>query len=304
MERYPEGARLEQGKGGLDRLALDAAAGEALVYVQGAHVAHFQPKGGRPVLWMSAASRFEAGKPLRGGVPVCFPWFGPKAGAPEAPMHGFARILPWTLAAVTRGTDGSLRAELELGPEEAARGGFATELVPSLAVVVSRSLRVELTVRNAGTAAATFEEALHSYFAVSDVRKVRIGGLEDVGCVDKTAGMVRRSPAGEPIVIAAETDRVYTGATGTVTVEDPGWRRRIVVAKHGSATTVVWNPGVAKAKAMPDFGDDEWTGMVCVETANALDDAIHLSPGDSHVMTATIDVEAGSAPGSGPSRRA
>jgi D-hexose-6-phosphate mutarotase len=292
MERYPDGARLEKGPGGLDRLALDAGEGEALVYLQGAHLAHFQPKGAKPVLWMSAASRFEAGKPLRGGVPVCFPWFGPKAGSPEAPLHGYARILSWTVAAVTRETDGSLRAVLELTAEAAAASGLPREFSLSLAVTVSRTLRMELAVRNAGGVPATFEEALHSYLAVSDVRQVRIRGLEGVGYVDKTAGMARKPAETGPIAIVGETDRVYPGATGTVTVEDPGWGRRLVVGKRGSATTVVWNPWVAKAKAMPDFGEDEWTGMVCVETANALDDAIHLAPGASHVMTATIDVQA------------
>ena len=293
MERYPDGARLEKGPGGLDRLALHAAEGDALVYLQGAHVAHFQPKGEKPVLWMSAASRFEAGKPLRGGVPICFPWFGPKAGSPEAPLHGFARMLPWAVASVVGEADGRLRAVLELTADAAARGGFPRELSLSLAVTVARSLRMELTVRNVDSAAVTFEEALHSYFAVSDVRQVRIRGLEGVACVDKTAGMARRPGEGEPIAIAAETDRVYLGATGTVTIEDPGWRRHIVIGKAGSATTVVWNPWVAKAKAMPDFGDDEWTGMVCVETANAMDDAVTLAPGASHVMTATLEAQAG-----------
>jgi D-hexose-6-phosphate mutarotase len=292
MERYPDGVRLEKGPGGLDRLALHAAEGDAVVYLQGAHVAHFQPQGARPVLWMSEASRFEPGKPLRGGVPICFPWFGPKAGSPEAPLHGYARILPWTVAGVTRDTGGALRAVLELSAQAAARGGFPRELSLSLAVTVSRSLRMELTVRNVDGAPATFEEALHSYLAVSDVRQVLVRGLEGVGYVDKTAGMARKPGESEPIAIAAETDRVYTGATATITVEDPGWRRRIVVGKSGSATTVVWNPSVAKARAMPDFGDDEWTGMVCVETANALDDAVTLAPGASHVMTATIDAEA------------
>jgi D-hexose-6-phosphate mutarotase len=288
MERYPDGVRLEKGPGGLERLALDAAEGEALVYLQGAHVARFQPKGERPVLWMSAESRFEAGKPLRGGVPVCFPWFGPKAGSPDAPLHGFARILAWSVAAVARDADGSLQAVLELSADAAARRGFPRELSLSLAVTVSRSLRMDLTVRNVDSAAVTYEEALHSYLAVSDVRQARIRGLEGVGYVDKTAGMTRKPGESEPIAIAAETDRVYTNATGTVTVEDPGWRRRVVVGKQGSATTVVWNPWIAKAKAMPDFGDDEWTGMVCVETANAMDDALTLAPGATHVMTATI----------------
>jgi glucose-6-phosphate 1-epimerase len=287
----PDGARLEKGPGGLDRLALAASEGEALVYLQGAHVAHFQPRGERPVLWMSAQSRFEAGRPIRGGVPICFPWFGPKRDSPDAPLHGFARILPWTLSSVDRESDGRMRAVLHLAADAAARGGFPRELGLSLAVTVGRALRLELTARNVDSAPQTFEEALHSYFAVSDVRQVRIRGLEGVGYVDKTAAMARQPGEGEPIAIAAEADRVYAGTTGTVTIEDPGWKRRIVVGKTGSSTTVVWNPWVAKAKAIPDFGDDEWTGMVCVETANAMDDAVTLAPGALHVMAATLEVQ-------------
>jgi D-hexose-6-phosphate mutarotase len=292
MERYPEGARLEKGPGGLDRLALRAAEGEALVYLQGAHVAHFQPKGEKPVLWMSAASRFEAGKPLRGGVPICFPWFGPKAGSPDAPLHGFARILPWAVADVARAADGSLRATLELTAEAAARGGFPRELSLSLAVSVSRSLEMALTVRNVDSAAVTFEEALHSYLAVSDARQVLVRGLEGVPYVDKTAAMARKPGEAGPIAIVAETDRVYNGATGTVTIEDPGWKRRVVIGKTGSSTTVVWNPWIAKAKAMPDFGDDEWPGMICIETANAAANAATLPAHTSHTMTPAISVSA------------
>ena len=292
MERLPDGARLEKGPGGLDRLVLSASDGEAVVTLQGAHVAHFQPKGEKPVLWMSAESRFEAGKPIRGGVPICFPWFGPKAGAPDAPLHGFARILLWSIVAVTRESDGSLRATLDLTADAAARGGFPHELALSLTVRVGGSLRLELAVRNTDAAPRAFEAALHSYFAVSDVRQVRLLGLEGTAFVDKTAAMARKPGDNGPITIAAETDRVYLGATGTVTIEDPGWRRRIVVGKSGSSTTVVWNPWVAKAKAMPDFGDEEWPGMVCVETANAMDDAVTLAPGATHVMTATLEVQA------------
>jgi len=104
--------------------------------------------------------------------------------------------------------------------------------------------------------------------------------------------MARKPGEAGPIAIAGETDRVYNGTKATVTIEDPAWKRRVVVGKTGSSTTVVWNPWVAKAKAMPDFGDDEWTGMLCVETANAGDDAVTLAPGASHVMTATLEVQA------------
>jgi glucose-6-phosphate 1-epimerase len=290
MERLPEGARLETGPGGLERLVLSASDGEAVVYLQGAHVARFQPAGEKPVLWMSAQSRFEAGRPIRGGVPICFPWFGPKAGAPDAPLHGFARILPWTIRAVGLGADGSLRAVLDLPARAAARGGFPHELALSLAVTVGRSLHMELTAGNTDGAARTFEAALHSYLAVADVRQVRLHGLEGTAFVDKTAAMARKAGEDAPISIAAETDRVYLGTASSVTIEDPGWARRVVVRKTGSATTVVWNPWVAKAKAMADFGDDEWSGMLCVETANAMEDAVTLAPGATHVMTATLSV--------------
>ena len=290
MEPFPAGVSLEPGPGGLDRLRLEASEGEAHVFLHGGHVSHFQPKGERPVLWLSGASRFERDRPIRGGVPVCFPWFGPKAGAPEAPMHGFARILAWAVARVTREPDGRLEAALELTPEAAARGGFATELGLTLTVSVGRSLRLALAVHNEA-APARFEEALHSYFAVSDVRDVRVLGLEGTGYLDKTEGMAHRPGAPGPAAISAETDRVYLDTTATVTIEDPGWGRRVVISKTGSATTVLWNPWSAKARAMPDFGDDEWPRMLCVETANVGEQAKALAPGAMHAMTATLGAE-------------
>ena len=290
MERLPDGARIETGTGGLERLALSTGAAVAHVYLHGAHVAHFQPAGERPVLWMSGESRFESGKPIRGGVPICFPWFGPKAGAADAPQHGLVRTRPWALRAVTP-EDGRLRATLELISDESTRGYFPHDLRVSLDVAVGPSLSLTLTVHNTGPLPFTFEEALHSYFAVSDVRRVLLHGLEGVNFVDKTAAGARLPGDAGPIAIATETDRVYLGTEARVTIEDPGWERRIVVSKSGSRTTVVWNPWVAKAKAMPDFGDDEWPGMVCVETANALDDAVSLAPGQSQATTATIEVQ-------------
>lgn len=289
MERLPDGARVETGPGGLERLALHASASEALVYLHGAHVAHYQPRGARPVLWVSRESRYESGKPIRGGVPICFPWFGPKAGAPDAPLHGFARIRPWTLRSVAPAADGALRASLELVSDASTRALFPHDLRVSLELVVGAALGLTLTVRNEGPSPFAYEEALHSYFAVADARACRIHGLEDAGFVDKTAGGARRPAERTPIAIAGETDRVYTGTQATVSIEDPGLARRIRIAKTGSRTTVVWNPWVAKAKAMPDFGDDEWPGMVCVETANALDDAVTLAPGDFHATTVTIE---------------
>jgi glucose-6-phosphate 1-epimerase len=293
MERLPDGARLETGPGGLERLSLAAPSGDADIYLQGAHVAHFQPNGHGPVLWMSRESRYEAGKPLRGGVPICFPWFGPKAGAPEAPLHGFARIRPWTLREVTPAAGGALRAVLAFSSGEATRAHFPHDFAALFTVTVGATLRMELAVTNAGREAFSFEQALHTYLAVGDVRQARITGLEATGFVDKTDAMGRKPAEGRPLAIAAETDRVYLGTTDAVTVEDPAMKRRLVIGKSGSRTTVVWNPWVAKAKAMPDFGDEEWPGMLCVETANAMDDAVTLAPGAAHALVATVEVQAG-----------
>jgi D-hexose-6-phosphate mutarotase len=293
-----EGAFIEPGSGGLDRLVLEAAEGTAHVYLQGAHVTHFQPRGGRPVLFLSRESRFEGGVPgggglgkaIRGGVPVCFPWFGPKAGDATAPAHGFARLLAWEIDGVTRDERGCLRASLRLGASDSTRRFFPHDFVVRLMVSVDARLQLELAVHNLGRVPMTFEEALHTYFAVGDARRVSIRGLEGARFLDKTEGFARKPGEPTPIAIARETDRVYPDARGAVTIDDPVWARRVVVSKAGSATTVVWNPWLEKAKGMTDFGDDEWTAMVCVETANAMADAVTVLPGEAHAMGTTIEV--------------
>jgi len=289
----PEGARIEKGLGHLDRIAIAAEQGEAHVYLHGAHVAHFQPRGTRPVLFVSRRSQFEAGapgKPIRGGVPLCFPWFGPKAGAPDAPAHGFARTLTWRLDSVTHGDRGAVRATLRLESNDFTLQLFPFEFAATFVVTVDARLTMALIVHNTGRAPMRIEEAFHSYFAVGDARRVAIGGLEGLPYVDKTDAFARKAGEDTPIAIARETDRVYIGARTTVTVADPAWARRIIVDKSGSATTVVWNPWIDKAKALADFGDDEWTEMVCVETANAMDDAVTIAPGATHAMSTTIAV--------------
>jgi glucose-6-phosphate 1-epimerase len=288
----PEGARLENGRGGLQRLVLRAAEAEAHVYTHGANVTHFQPKAERPVLWLSEQSAFEGGtpgKPIRGGVPICFPWFGPK---PEAPVHGVARLLEWTVAGV-EAVDGEMRASLTLASSDFTRVHFAFPFELQLAVTVGRSLALGLRVRNTGAEAFRFEEALHSYFAVGQIHRVSLTGLESTTYVDKTDGGARKTLGTEPLTFRGETDRVFPGVEGPITIHDPEWQRRIVVRRTGSRTAVVWNPWIAKAKAMPDFGDDEWTGMVCVEAANALGDALTLPPGAEHTITTTVTVERG-----------
>lgn len=289
----PEGVRIEPGSGGLDRLVIEAAQATAHVYLHGGHVTHFQPRGGRPVLFLSRESRFEGGLPgkaIRGGVPLCFPWFGPKLGDPSAPAHGFARLLAWEVDDVTRDDRGRVRASLRFGASDYTRRFFPHDFAAVLTVTVDAHLRLELVVRNAGEAPMVIEEAFHTYLAVGDVRRVSIQGLEGAPYVDKTDGFARKPGEPAALMIARATDRVYPGARGTVTIADQAWARRIVVTKTQSSTTVVWNPWIDNARAMVDLGDDEWTEMACVETANTMDDAVTIAAGAEHAMSATIEV--------------
>lgn len=285
----PAAVRVEPGDGGLPCLAIDSARGTAQVYFQGAHVAAWHPAGApHPVLWLSRRSSFEPGKPIRGGVPICFPWFGPHPADASAPAHGFARLREWTLIEAHEDGDGTVALALELS------GEGLSPLWPHRfravhRIQVGRTLRMALEVHNVGTSSFTFEEALHSYFSVSDIRRVGITGLEGTEYLDKMAASARVREGSEPIRFTGETDRIYLDTRAGCTIHDAGRPRRIVASKEGSDATVVWNPWIAKARAMPDFGDDEWTEMVCVETCNVNAHAVSLAPGGIHVMTAIVE---------------
>ncbi len=282
----PSRLALDEGPGGLPRATVTHPLASGELYLHGAHASRWQPAGERPVLWMSERSDFAPGKPIRGGVPICFPWFGAKADDPAAPGHGLARLRAWTLEE-TAADDESVTLTLALTLDP-----FALRY----RVRFGRELSLSLSVRNAGAAAASFEAALHTYFAVSDIHRVRVLGLEGADYLDQLADRRRVPATGRPIEFTGETDRIYLDEGGAVTIEDAGWDRRIRVGKRGSGSTVVWNPWTAKAARMPDFGDEEWPGMLCIETANVGDRAVTLEPGQAHEMEASIRVNSGVRP--------
>jgi glucose-6-phosphate 1-epimerase len=290
----PPSVRLDTGPGNLPRLAVESRLGTAEVYFQGAHVTAWHPaSAAAPVLWMSGKSYFEAGKPLRGGVPICFPWFGPNASDPKAPGHGFARLRDWTLIEATEAPDGAVTLALELaGSDDRPLSLLWPHAFRAIhRITVGSTLTMALEVTNTGADAFSFEEALHTYFAVHDVREVTITGLEHTEYLDKVAGFARKNQGSDPIRFTGETDRVYLKTTTDCVINDPGARRRIAIRKTGSDTSVVWNPWIDKARAMPDFGDDEWPAMLCVETCNVNVHARTLAPGASHTMTAIVEVQ-------------
>jgi len=207
-------------------------------------------------------------------------------------MHGLARTSAWNLDGATLEADGSVIVRLSLDGGTLASPHVPRTLVLAYELRLGRDLSMALTVTNPVDVPATFEEALHTYLAVGDVRQVSVAGLEGVTYVDKVDGAKRKTQTDALITIAGETDRLYLDTGAAVTLEDSGLGRSIRVEKTGSRSSVVWNPWVAKSRAMPDFGDDEWPGMICIETANAAGNAVALPPRGSHSMTAALSVQA------------
>jgi D-hexose-6-phosphate mutarotase len=283
----PDRVSFEAGNGGLTRAVLRSPRGEAHVYLHGATVTHFAKSGEPPILFLSNQSLFKEGKAIRGGVPVCFPWFGAKAGDKEAPQHGFARTATWSVGS-TRGEGDTTSITLVLKESPESLKIWPHKFTARYTVTVSDTLTLEMDVANTGAADLSYELALHTYLAIADIKTATVEGLGGVDYIDKTDGMAVKTQGGKPIKIVEETDRVYLNTKGTVTVNDPGRRRKLVVAKENSDATVLWNPWQAKAKAMADFGDNEWPNMVCVETCNVNTASVQLKAGAYHVTKAVL----------------
>jgi D-hexose-6-phosphate mutarotase len=268
------------GRGEMPMVEITTAWSTAEIYLHGAHVTNFKKHNEEPMLFLSQCSRFEANQPIRGGVPVIFPWFGPREGLS---MHGFARTKPWEIKEMAPAADGSvsLRFRLPNYPEAGTYPPFVAEYV----VTVNEGLTLELIVTNNSTdAKLEFEECLHTYFAMEDIAAASIAGLKGISYLDKVANFAKRTETEEAIRISSEVDRVYLDAMGTVEIRDERLKRVIRVAKENSASTVVWNPWIAKAQQMPDFGNEEYQKMVCVESGNVNVNKTVLEPGASSTL--------------------
>jgi len=258
----------------------------AAIYLHGAQVTHFQKRGELPLLFMSQCSRFSEGQPIRGGVPIIFPWFGAREGLGQ---HGFARIHEWEIKEFAPAPDGSfsLRFCLPECPEASTLPAFTADYTVS----VSDYLGLRLTITNRSDTVFNFEDCLHPYFAVGDVTAVSISGLARRTYLDQTAKFALRTEGALPIRIASEVDRIYLNTTDPVEIADPRLGRKILIEKEGSASTVVWNPWVAKSQQMPDFANDEYSRMVCVESGNVAPNEVALSPGETHTLAVRISTQ-------------
>lgn len=280
----PPAARTVEGPGGLPAVEVTTSFGRALVLRQGAHVLEWEPVDAGPVLWCSSRARFEPGVAVRGGIPVCFPWFGAREGGPS---HGFARVSDWDLLGADASPDGALTVRLRLADDERTRSAWPWRFTAELAVTVGRSLDVALTAGSTEARPLEITAALHSYLRVADVTRVGLTGLGGTAFVDKAAAGALRHSGPEPHRVVGETDRVHR-ATSPVVVHDDD--RRLEVASRGSTATVVWNPGAARAGDLPDVGPDEWRQFVCVEAAAVEPHPLVLEPGGSVTLATRLTV--------------
>lgn len=283
-----EQLRFIAGQGGLPLIEVRNAHAEAVVSLHGAQVLSFRPLGASAdVLFVSERAHHQAGKALRGGVPICWPWFGADPQGLGRPSHGLARTRLWSVGGTATTPEGETQVTLSLvdTPETLAVWPHAFHL--TLQVTVGATLRLALTTRNTGGAPFDITQALHSYFTVGDIAMTTVTGLDGCHYIDKAAGGAVKPQTGA-VAFATEVDRIYTGAPAELAVVDGALQRSVRIHAEGSRTAVVWNPWATLAAGMADLEDDAYRRFVCVETANAGDEVVTVPPGGEHRLVAAI----------------
>ena len=262
---------------------ITSAAATASLCLQGAHLTAWQPKGQQPVIFLSQKSDMTPGKAIRGGIPLLFPWFGPRHDGKEGPMHGFARIQNWNLDfAALSGDD--LHLTFTLGPTDISRALGFDHFRLAYQLTIGPALDLKLTVANDGSAPLLFEEGMHTYFSVQDVHEISIEGLDGTTYIDKKDDFKIKQQVPGPMKITAPTDRVYRATSSPLTIQDPAEKRTIHIEKTNSNATVVWNPWAE----MPDIQPEGWHEFVCVETVNVGDQSVTLPAGQTHTMQSKV----------------
>ncbi len=281
------------GKGGFPIICIDNEHARADISPYAGQVLSYRPeREEQDLLFVSAHAHFQPGKAIKGGIPVCWPWFGPDPQAKGRPDHGFVRARHWRLLATEAMVDGATRLRLGCRDDEATRALWPHAFALELEVTVGETLSVALVTRNLGDAPVTITQGLHTYFKVGDVRRTQVLGLAGHEYIDKVAPAAPAESAVEPIDVHimqsgpinfdGPVNRIYLDTSDRLIVDDPSLGRQIQIDREGSRSAVVWNPWIAQSQQMGDFGDDEYLGMVCVETTNAANDAVTIPAGASH----------------------
>ena len=282
--------KFEVDANGLVMVNIDNEFAEASLCLQGAHLLSWIPKMQKPVIWLSDNAIFSKNKSIRGGVPICWPWFGAHQTEKKYPAHGFARTQEWKPVESLVMPDGRTCFTLQLFPNEITQQFWKYEFELRLQVIVGKKLEMILITKNMSDQVFSIGQAFHTYFNVSNINQVSVQGLENVTFIDALEDWKRKSES-DPITINAEIDRIYLDAGDDCIIKDLEFMRSIRISKTGSKSTVVWNPWIEKSIRMGDMGEDGYKNMVCVETTNATEDVVSIAPGEEHQMSVCYQLE-------------
>ncbi len=288
LHELPGLAQVLPGQGDLPKIHITTPAANAEIYLHGAQITSWQPAGQEEVLFTSRQSKFADGKAIRGGIPICFPWFRAKSDNPTAPAHGFVRTKSWNLDSIAQ-QDENIVVTLSTESDGQTRQWWPNEFRLVHRLTIGAQLKLELITTNTGTAPFQIEEALHTYHRIGSIHTARVTGLDGIAYLDNRDNNVQKLQSGE-IQLTQATDNAYLDPAGPLSISDATLRRRIHIAKQGSGTTIVWNPWQDGAAVLPDLGDDEWQQFICVEAGNILASSVTVAPGEQHTLTATLSV--------------
>lgn len=263
---------------------------DADISLYGAHITSFRPHKSMDLLWMSSESSFEVGKPIRGGIPVCFPWFGPHKTDSEKPQHGFARLMYWDVVSTSTNASGETIVKLQLCSSEETKAYWPHDFSAEMTIVVGKTLVETLKVTNTSGKPFDYTCALHTYYSLSAIESITIEGLKGITYFNQPTGGYDIQEE-EILEIQEPLTRHYLNTESQVVIVDSAFRRRIKVDKSGSKVTTVWNPGAETCANIDDLPDDGYETFVCVEATNAFDYPVSLNPGESFETSAIIGLE-------------
>ncbi len=282
----PGVADVVSGNGGLAKVRVRNAGSSGEIYLHGAHVTSWHPAQAEEIFFLSSSTKWEDGKAIRGGIPICFPWFRGKSDDPKAPAHGVVRTKSWQLDAITQAGD-AVTVSMTTASDEGTKKWWPYDFQLRYKVTFGPEFVMELTTTNTGKAPVRIEEALHCYFSVGSAASAKVHELDGVHYLDNMRGNVERVQQAD-VQLTEQTDNAYLDTQSPVELEDQEKGRRIHIVKENSQSTVVWNPWREGATKLNDLGKDEWMQMLCVEPCNILSRGVNLAAGEQHTIGARI----------------
>ena len=278
-----------EGKGGFPVMEISNDYARSTISVYGGQVLSFQPVNQTEMMFLSSQAYYQQGKAIKGGAPVCWPWFGPDPEARRS-SHGFVRNRLWKMTEVVSTQDGATKVTMGLTDTADTREIWDYAFDLAIVITVGSSLTIELVTRNTGKESFSITQALHSYFNVGDINKVRVLGLADKSYIDKVDEGKEKTQTGA-VSFSEECDRIYLDVPSELVIEDADLDRKIKITATNSNTAIVWNPWAEISANMADLGEQDYQKFVCVETANAANEVIEVAAGREYKMTANYALE-------------